>query len=77
MRLMSPDQCAAEGLAALQMHRATHIAGRMNRTVAAVVPRSVVGSMFGKMMHQVVEKRSGSARSAADRGNARQTSRTR
>lgn len=57
MRLMSSEQCAAEGLAALSANRATHIAGRMNRVMAAIVPRSVVSSMFGKMMRQVVVKR--------------------
>ena len=57
MRLMSPEQCAAEGLAALSANRATHIAGRTNRIMAAVMPRSVVSSMFGKMMRQVVVKR--------------------
>ncbi len=77
LRLMSPERCAAEGLAALQMNRATHIAGRMNRIQAAVLPRSVVSSMFGEMMRQVVVKRGSWAESPMDRGNKRQASRPR
>lgn len=64
LKLMSPERCAAEGLAALSANRAalsanraTHIAGRLNRILAAVMPRSVVSSMFGNMLHQVVVKR--------------------
>lgn len=55
--LMTPQQCAAEGLAALSANRVTHIAGRMNRIMAAILPRSVVSSMFGRSMRQVVIKR--------------------
>ena len=77
LKLMSPEQCAAEGLAALSANRATHIAGRMNRILAAVIPRSVVSSMFGNMMRQVVEKRSVSAETQPDGVNERQASRTR
>jgi short-subunit dehydrogenase len=58
MRLMPPERVAAEGLAALSANRATHIAGRMNRIVAAITPRSVVSSMFGNLMRQAVAKRS-------------------
>src|SRR5919201_479084 len=58
LKLMSPEQCAAEGLAALSANRATHIAGRMNRILAAITPRSVVSSMFGNLMRQAVAKRS-------------------
>jgi short-subunit dehydrogenase len=77
MKLMSPEQCAAEGLAALSANRATHIAGRMNRILAAVLPRSVVSRMFGNMLRQVVEKRTGSAERQAERVNGRQPSGTR
>lgn len=54
MKLMPPERVAAEGLAALNANRATHIAGRTNRIVAAVTPRSVVSRMFGNMMRQAV-----------------------
>jgi short-subunit dehydrogenase len=57
LKLMSPRQCAAEGLAALSANRATHIAGRLNRILAMVLPRSIVGKMFGSMMRQTVERR--------------------
>src|SRR5919204_1252218 len=57
LRLMPPERVAAEGLAALSANRAPHIAGRMNRIVAAITPRSVVSSMFGNLMRQAVAKR--------------------
>jgi short-subunit dehydrogenase len=71
MRLMSTEQCVSEGLAALSANRASHIAGRMNRIMAAVLPRSVVGRMFGSMMRQVVEKRSVEASTQAERVDQR------
>jgi uncharacterized protein len=71
MKPMSPQQCVAEGLAALKANRATHIAGRLNRIMAAVLPRSVVGRMFGSMMRQVVEKRSVEASTQAERVDQR------
>lgn len=80
MKLMSPGQCVAEGLTALSANRATHIAGRLNRVMAAVMPRRVVGRMFGSMMRQVVEKRraEGSLQAEhADQRDASSPSRTR
>ncbi len=76
IRVMSPEQCAAEGLAALQMNRPTHIAGRMNRLMAALIPRSVVSSMFGKMMHKAVVKRNSPVVTPAEPGDERRASRT-
>jgi short-subunit dehydrogenase len=58
---MSPEQCVAEGLAALKMNRATHIAGRINRIMAALIPRSVATRMYGSLSAQVLAKRSGEA----------------
>ena len=75
MKLMSPGQCAAEGLAALSANRATHIAGRLNRIMAAVVPRSMVGKMFGSMMRQTVERRSIEANTQAEQVDRRDASR--
>ncbi len=53
MKPMSVGQCVAEGLAALRAGRATHIAGRMNRWMSALMPRSVAtrvnGNMIGKL----------------------------
>ena len=58
---MSPEQCVAEGLAALTMNRATHIAGRINRIMAALIPRPVATRMYGSLSAQVLAKRSGEA----------------
>lgn len=54
---MSVEQCVAEGLAALQANRATHIAGRMNRIMAALIP----GALMRRMLSRVL------ARALADR----------
>ncbi len=52
LKPMSPEQCVAEGLAALKANQATHIAGRMNRIMASLIPRSIAtrinGNMIGK-----------------------------
>lgn len=50
MKLMPVEQCVAEGLAALKANRATHIAGRLNRFIAALIPRSVMRKMMGTML---------------------------
>jgi len=54
MKLMSVEQCVAEGLAALQANRATHIAGRMNRLMAALIPgflmRRIIGTMHARAL---------------------------
>ena len=71
---MSTEQCVAEGLAALRMNRATHIAGRMNRLMAAVIPRSVATRMYGRMAANVLAKRSAWAATAVDHGSQRPAS---
>jgi uncharacterized protein len=48
--LMSVEQCVAEGLAALSANRATHIAGRMNRIMATLIPRSMMRRLMGTML---------------------------
>jgi short-subunit dehydrogenase len=50
MKVMSAQECVAEGLAALGANRATHIAGRMNRIMIALIPRSVRPKMMGAMV---------------------------
>jgi len=50
MKLMSAQECVAEGLAALGANRATHIAGRLNRMMLALIPRSVRPKMMGAMV---------------------------
>jgi uncharacterized protein len=57
MKLMSVEQCVAEGLAALNVNRATHIAGRMNRIMTALIPRSVMRKMMGMMLAKALAKR--------------------
>jgi len=51
---MSVEQCVAEGLAALNANRATHITGRMFRIMDALTPRSVMTRMNGKMLAKAV-----------------------
>ncbi len=58
MKPMSPQQCVAEGLAALSANRATHIAGRLNRIMAASMPRSLATRVYGSMTARVLAKRS-------------------
>jgi short-subunit dehydrogenase len=71
---MSTEQCVAEGLAALRMNRATHIAGRMNRIMAALIPRSVATRMYGRMAANVTAKRRVSATTAGDHAKERPAS---
>jgi short-subunit dehydrogenase len=73
---MSPQQCVAEGLTALKMNRATHIAGGMNRLMAALIPRPVATRMYGSMAASVLARRSASAQTPADHGYAQQSART-
>jgi short-subunit dehydrogenase len=58
LKPMSTEQCVAEGLAALSANRATHIAGRMNRMLAALMPRRLASGMYGGMSAQVLAARS-------------------
>jgi len=58
MKPMSPERCVTEGLAALGTNRATHIAGRMNRIMAALLPRSHATRLYGSMTARVLAKRS-------------------
>jgi short-subunit dehydrogenase len=50
MKIMSAEQCAAEGLAALSANRATHITGAIMRLMITLVPRSVRPKMLGNMV---------------------------
>ncbi len=59
LKPMSPEQCVAEGLAALSANRATHIAGRMNRMLAALLPHRLAIRMYGSMSAQVLMKQNG------------------
>ena len=61
LKPMSPEHCVAEGLAALAANRATHVAGRMNRMLAAVMPRRLATRVYGRLSARVLAKRSGAA----------------
>ena len=61
VRPMSTQQCVAEGLAALSANHATHIAGRLNRILAAAMPRPLAIRMYGSLTQQLVRRRSVSA----------------
>ncbi len=47
---MSAERVAFEGLRALQANHATHIAGRFNRTMSRIMPRSVATRLMGAMI---------------------------
>ena len=47
---MSARQVVSEGLQALDANRATHIAGLMNRIMAALLPRSMATRLNGQMI---------------------------
>ena len=61
LKPMSTEQCVVEGLAALSANRATHIAGRMNRMLAALMPRRLATRMYGSLSEQALAKRSAEA----------------
>jgi hypothetical protein len=61
---MSVEQCVAEGLVALRANRATHIAGRMNRFMAALVPGFVMRKMMGAMLARAIAGKRPAARLA-------------
>jgi short-subunit dehydrogenase len=67
MKPMATKQCVAEGLAALSTNRATHIPGRLNRIMAAILPRSLATSMYGSMMRRTIAGRSVSTNSILQR----------
>jgi uncharacterized protein len=56
-KLMSVEQCVAEGLDALQANRATHIAGGMNRIMTALIPGSLMRKMMGTMLAKALANR--------------------
>jgi short-subunit dehydrogenase len=56
MKPMSVEQCVCEGLAALAQNRATHIPGRANRVINAIMPASVARRMMGKMLREASVK---------------------
>ncbi|HLJ80000.1 MAG TPA: SDR family NAD(P)-dependent oxidoreductase, partial [Ktedonobacterales bacterium] len=57
MKFMSVEQCVAEGLSALKANRATHIAGRQNRIMSAVIPGSVMRKIMGATLAKALASR--------------------
>jgi short-subunit dehydrogenase len=54
---MKAERVAWEGLRALQANRPTHIAGRMNRFMSRLMPRSVATAMMGAMIGKTFARR--------------------
>jgi short-subunit dehydrogenase len=50
MKVMSPQQCVAEGLSALKANQVTHISGTMIRFIMTLIPRSSRTKMMGGMV---------------------------
>lgn len=57
VKFMPVTQCVGEGLQALKANRATHIAGRTNRIMAALLPRSLTRKMMGTMLAKGLARR--------------------
>ncbi|MGK4005470.1 SDR family NAD(P)-dependent oxidoreductase [Sorangium sp. So ce1036] len=63
---MAVDRCVAEGLAALAANRATHVAGRANRWMSALLPRRAATALMGR----TVGRRFAAGALAAERARA-------
>lgn len=57
MKPMPVEQCVFEGLEALKKNRATHLPGRINRIMNALIPTSLSRRMMGKMMAKTLVAR--------------------
>lgn len=55
MKPMSVEKCVAEGLAALEANKATHLTGRVNRIMMALVPNSIIRKINSKMLSSGLE----------------------
>jgi uncharacterized protein len=66
MRPMKPEQCASEGLGALQANRSIMIPGRMNRIMKAVIPTSITRAMMVRMFTKALEIKSPGLHSQAE-----------
>lgn len=54
---MPVEQCVFEGLEALKRNRATHLPGRLNRIMNALIPASLSRSVMHKMMARALAAR--------------------
>lgn len=61
---MPVEQCVSEALQALSKNRASHLAGRMNRIVSALIPASLSRRMMSRMMASALATRARSADAA-------------
>jgi hypothetical protein len=61
MKPMPVEKYFYEGLEALQKNRATHLSGRMNRIMDALIPTSISRGMMGKMIAKTLLARPRSA----------------
>jgi len=61
MKPMPVEQCVFEGLEALKRNRATHLSGRMNRIMNALIPTSLSRGMMHKMMAKALATRTQTA----------------
>jgi short-subunit dehydrogenase len=68
MTPMPAERVAAEALSALRRNRPTHIAGRVNRLMARLMPRSLATTMMGAL---IGKKFAGRALAADAQGNGR------
>jgi len=59
MKRMPVEQCVREGLAALVRNEATHIPGRANRIMNAIMPASAARRFIGKMLGEAVAAKTG------------------
>jgi short-subunit dehydrogenase len=81
MKVMSAQQCVAEGLTALNANQVTHISGYMIRLIMAVIPRSIRPKMMGGMVARGLarinaqQRVSGSENRVLMRGKANETRR--
>jgi uncharacterized protein len=66
MRPMTPEQCASEGLGALQANRSMMIPGRMNRILKAVIPASMRRAMMVRMFTRARTTKSPGVHSQAE-----------
>lgn len=57
MKPMPVEQCVFEGLEALKRNRATHLSGRINRIMNALIPASLSRNMMGKMMAKALSEK--------------------
>lgn len=57
MKPMSVEQCVFEGLQALKRNRATHLSGRINRIMNALIPAQLARGITHKMMAKALASR--------------------